>query len=111
MHFENPHFSNQSIDDLDSENVDKASNAILSICLYSGDYDLSIASIRKCLKHSDDNVIGCAIVSIGHTARIWRKLPTDLIEEVKNARRHDSPFVRGQAESAIDDVNFFIETA
>jgi hypothetical protein len=108
---EPPVFTRLTIADLESNDPSVVCNAILSICLNSGDYKLAINSVTKCLGHKNEFVLGCGIICIGHIARIWGQIPNDFIYQVQSALTHQSDFVKGHAVSALDDINFFVNAS
>lgn len=67
---------------------------------------------RICLRlstHPHENVRGNAILGFGHLARIFRSLHRTLVEPLIVAGLNDpSEYVRGQADAAADDVEWFI---
>lgn len=59
--------------------------------------------------HHHPGVRGNAILGFGHLARTCGDLPEALIKPLVEAARHDpEPFVRNQAEAAMDDLRQFM---
>jgi predicted nucleotidyltransferase len=60
--------------------------------------------------HSDFNVRGNAILGFGHIARICETLSTEkILPLVEKALKDEHEFVRGQAEAAVIDIEFFLK--
>lgn len=61
------------------------------------------------VEHADEKVRGNAVLALGHIARIHGVLDRERAEAVlRQARSDDSPYVRGQAEAAGDDIAHFL---
>ncbi len=82
----------------------------ISISLFSADL---IRAEQICLTlstHADPTVRGNAILGFGHLARRFGKLPQErILAVIENALMDENSFVRGQADAAADDVEFFLE--
>jgi len=84
--------------------------AVLSAALYSDDLDWAEGVCLQLAEHEHFNVRGNAILGFGHLARIHRRLDEGRVKLLIEAALEDeSEYVRGQAESAADDVEFFLK--
>jgi len=84
-------------------------DGLLSLALYADDWKFAQDICTKYSRHKDENVRGIAILCFGHIARLHRKLDLDMVLPIiKEATNDQSPFVRGHAESALDDIEIFI---
>jgi hypothetical protein len=111
-------FSYQSIPCLDKDEVEAAiardiaeevSIAILSAVLHVNDCHWAEAICISLSQHQHFNVRGNAILGFGHLARLHGKLSNQVAKElIENALVDDNDFVRGQANSAADDVEHFL---
>jgi hypothetical protein len=104
-----PPFSEKVKFDLESTNPNKVLMALLSVVMNSDDYNFSIETIQRFLKHENEYVRGAAIECISHAARLWRKLPHRFIDAVHHAIHDPSDWVKGKADFAMDDLTIFIE--
>ena len=83
---------------------------VLSVALYSDDYQYAESFCFKLSNHKHFNVRGNAILGFGHIARIHGKLNKNKIKPIiKNALRDENEFVRGQADNAMDDTKHFLK--
>lgn len=85
-------------------------NALLSVALNFGDYDLAVSSVSRFFAHQDQYVRGCSITCVSHIARLWGKVPADFLVQVESALADSSTWVSGKADTTIDDLEVFIET-
>ncbi|MCZ7571617.1 MAG: hypothetical protein M5U01_23965 [Ardenticatenaceae bacterium] len=84
--------------------------AVLSAALYSDDPVWAMGICLRLARHSDAVVRGNAVLGLGHIARIHRQLDLELVRPVVvGALADDDEYVRGQAESAVDDIEFFLK--
>ena len=61
-------------------------------------------------KHEHFNVRGNAILGFGHIARIHKKLTESTVKPlIEAALKDESEYVRGQANDAADDAEFFLK--
>jgi hypothetical protein len=94
---------------INRNNPEELLYAVLSAALYAEDWQWAQDVCLRLAKHEHYNVRGNAILGFGHIARIHGKLDEDKIKPLIELALNDShEFVRGQASSAIDDVNFFL---
>lgn len=83
--------------------------AVLSAALHSHDAAWAESLCVQLAAHPDNNVRGNAILGFGHIARIHRKLNIESVRPLLEAALKDSnSYVRGQADSATDDVRHFL---
>lgn len=84
--------------------------AVLSAALYSDDSDCAEGVCLRLASHEHFNVRGNAILGFGHIARIHRKLDESRVKPIIEAALIDeSAYVRGHADAAADDVEFFLK--
>lgn len=84
--------------------------AVLSATLYSLNPDWAEDVCLRLSNHENFNVRGNAILGFGHIARIHRKLNKRIIKPIiENALSDESDYVRGQADSAADDVEHILK--
>ena len=83
--------------------------AVISAALYSDDPDWALSICLKLSSHEHSNVRGNAILGFGHIARIHGVLNEGTVKRViEEGLRDRSDYVRAQANSAADDVEFFL---
>lgn len=86
------------------------SHAVLSAALYSDDPEWSERICLQLSKHQHYVVRGNAILGFGHIARIHGRLTESKVKPlIEAALKDESDYVRGQANSAADDVEFFLK--
>jgi hypothetical protein len=91
-------------------NPDELSVAVLSAALYSNDRDWAEKVCIRFANYNHFNVRGNAILGFGHIARIHDKLTENIVRPLIEAALVDiEDYVRGQAESAVNDVEFFLK--
>ena len=103
-----------SRDDVDAviqrNQPDELLMTVLSAALYSDDPEWAESICLRLAGHEHFNVRGNAIVGFGHIARVHGKLNADRIKSIIEAALSDgSEYVRGQAETAADDVEHFLK--
>ena len=84
--------------------------AVLSAALHSDDATWAEEICLRLAKHEHFNVRGNAILGFGHIARIHQQLNEVRVKPlIEAALRDESDYVRGQADGAADDVEFFLK--
>jgi hypothetical protein len=80
----------------------------IGVGMYSDDLMWSETFCLGLAQHPHFNVRGNAILSFGHLARRFRTLEKpESIDAIRRGLADSDEFVRGQAESAADDVEWF----
>jgi hypothetical protein len=82
----------------------------IAVSLHEGD---ALLAERVCLSlviHTDLNIRGNAVLGFGHLARRFGKFHySEMIKQiVEDALRDSNDFVRGQADAAAHDIEFFL---
>lgn len=84
--------------------------AVLSAALYADDPDFAEGICVHLAAHEHFNVRGNAVLGFGHLARIHRRLNEGLVKPlIEAALADESAYVRGQANAAADDVEFYLK--
>ena len=84
--------------------------AVLSAALYSDDPDWAEGVCLRLAEHEHFNVRGNAVLGFAHIARIHGRLDESKVRPLIEAALEDeSEYVRGQADAAADDVEFFLK--
>jgi len=84
--------------------------AALSAALYSDDAAWAESVCLRLSGHAHFNVRGNAILGFCHLARIHGRLDKIRVRPVVKAALHDqSDYVRGHANDAVDELNFFLK--
>jgi hypothetical protein len=82
---------------------------VLSAALYADDVDWAQCVCNRLAKHDNFNVRGNAILGFGHIARVHNMLDINIAKPAIEAGLKDvSEYVRGQADCAANDVEFFL---
>lgn len=103
-----PDFDKSQLELLESDKPGTVLMALLSVVQYSGSYELAVEVTKRFVSHHDQYVRGVAMECIGHLARIWKKVPPDLIDALHGGLKDDSDWVQGKADFAIDDLETFL---
>ena len=93
---------------LERDNPNELLLVAISVGMYSEDLPRAEAFCLRLAKHSHFNVRGNAVLSFGHLARRFKKLNRpESVEAVRSGLTDADEYVRGQAEAAADDVEWF----
>jgi len=107
--FINPQNKNQIESAILRNNPDELLYAVLSAALFSDD---PVWAEDVCLwlcNHEQFNVRGNAILGFAHIARTHGRLNAEEVKPlIQAALKDESEYVRGQAESAVDDTTTFL---
>jgi hypothetical protein len=83
--------------------------AVLSAALYADDGEWAESVCERLARHEHPTVRGNAVLGFGHIARLQRTLRRTYVRFIVEAALKDpDPYVRGQAESAADDLEQFL---
>jgi hypothetical protein len=110
MKYENiPELSRAEVEEALRNNSEDLSLAVLSAVLFSDDCEWVESVCIRAASHGEPKVKGNAILGFGHLARrsgdfVQPQVATGIIQ---TALSDSSEYVRGQAESAADDVEAF----
>ena len=89
---------------------EELSHAVLSAAIYSDDPAWAEGVCLRLAKRSNFNVRGNAILGFGHIARVHGKLNEEAVKPlIEAALRDENDYVKGQAEAASGDVEFFLK--
>lgn len=92
------------------DNVELLRIAAISAALGSGDGIWAEKICYKLIAHPDSVVRGNAGLSLGHISRIHGALNRQrAIKTLRQLCKDEDEFVRGQAESGLDDVKWFLK--
>lgn len=105
------HYSQTEINKAVRDNdADKLLLMVLSVALYSNDHEYAENFCLQLSNHENFNVRGNAILGFGHITRIDGKLNEKTVKPIiKKALLDENEFVRGQADSAMDDTKHFLK--
>jgi hypothetical protein len=81
---------------------------VLAVSLHSDDSTWASAVCLQLARHEHFNVRGNAILGLGDLARRFRHLDPAALEVIEAGLRDGNAYVRGQAESAADDVQHLL---
>ena len=81
--------------------------ALVSAALFEGDWRWVEALCLRMARDPRPDVRACAVVSLGHLARIHGALHVDQVIPLLN-ELVDDPQIGGRAEDALDDIRMFI---
>ncbi len=81
---------------------------IIGAALYEDDFDTVYSACLRLSNHRDETVRGNAVLGFGHIARLFGRLGQDGPDIVKRGLKDPSPYVRGQAHAAANDLDHFL---
>jgi hypothetical protein len=111
FHFEDvPQYSQQhALSAIEQNRVEELQVIVIGIALHCDDLAFAEDLCLSLATHADENVRGNAILGFGHLARRFRRLGSREIKTLLEAAlQDDSPYVRGQAWAAADDLSHFL---
>lgn len=82
-------------------------DAIVAVGLFEEDFEYASSLIMEGAGDANPIIRGAALVSIGHLARVHRRVPDFAVDLVNAALQHPDSYIRGQAEDAADDIEQF----
>ena len=82
---------------------------VIALALHDPDPDWAEQYCLTLALNADPTVRGNAILGFGHLARRFKRVPASAVPLVAAALRDVDEHVRGQAESAADDIEFFTQ--
>lgn len=86
-----------------------AAKVIVGVSLHGTDMAEGVTACIEAARVDDEVVRGNAILGFSHLARRFRQLDRVLVEPlIAAALKDESEYVRGQAQSAADDVELFL---
>jgi hypothetical protein len=92
-----------------SNDTKQVVDGLLALTLNVDDFELKQKINIAYSTHENENIRGIAVLCLGHMARIHRKADKKLVYPViQRALQDGSAFVRGHADSALDDTIFFV---
>ncbi|WP_046226131.1 CPCC family cysteine-rich protein [Paenibacillus dauci] len=93
---------------INSDNPDTVVDGLLSLALNADDGAFAENMMTRYSQHDNENIRGIAILCFGHIARIHGVVHKErIIPLIQNALHDESSFVRGHAESAMEDIDRF----
>jgi hypothetical protein len=93
---------------LERDNPDELLLVAISVGMYAEDLAWAEAFCLRLAKHSHFNVRGNAVLSFGHLARRFKTLGRAAsIDAIRSGLTDADEYVRGQADAAADDVEWF----
>lgn len=91
-------------------NTDELFYAVLSVALYSDDFEYAEKICIQLSNHEHFNVRGNAIQGFGHIARIHGKLNKGKTKPIiENALQDENEYIRGNANDAKDNTKLFLK--
>ncbi len=91
-----------------SKDIKSICFGLISMAFYENDLNFCFKIIEDFSKNENEYIRGNAVLCIGHLARIHKTLHENLIQIVKKSLNDPSKYVRGHAESALDDIDIYI---
>lgn len=93
---------------LQSNDPQQMVDGLLALSLQAHDGAFAQHMMLRYVEHDNENIRGIAILGLGHIARIHGTLDkASVLPIVEQALQDRSAFVRGHADAAMDDIQFF----
>ena|SRR5689334_3523268 len=84
--------------------------AVIAVAMHDDDWHYAQDLCVRLSSHPHFNVRGNAVLGFGHIARVHGRLDRAVVQPIiHNARCDQHGYVRGQAESAVDDTTLFLK--
>ena len=100
---------NRVEEELNSQEVDKIVDGILSTVFDSGNYELSLQTVLRFVEHPEERVRAISRLSFGHMARIFRRLELEkALPHLITGLEENGSAVEFQSEIALKDISVFI---
>jgi hypothetical protein len=94
---------------LRDDNPDALLMAVIAVSMNESDWKYAQDLCVKLASHPHFNVRGNAVLGFGHIARIHGKLDRPIVQPlIVAALQDESDYVRGQADSAVDDTKIYL---
>jgi len=87
---------------------DDLKRAVIGIALNSKDRLFAEQYCSRLAGHEDEQVRGNAVLGLGHIARRFGELSSEIKALIEKGLSDSSPYVRGQSCAAADDVGHFL---
>lgn len=84
------------------------SETLVSLALHDPEWEKTEADCISFLRHADEGVRMTAVLCLGHTARIHRRLHVDLVLPLLEELHRWEPNLRGRIEDAMSDIHAFL---
>jgi len=93
---------------LDRDDAAALCEMVIAVTLLGDDGELAMNLVRRLIIHENDAVRANAVLGVAHIARRFGWVAPDLLPNVREAAADPSFHVRGQAETASDDLKWFL---
>ncbi|WP_411349806.1 CPCC family cysteine-rich protein [Paenibacillus sp. WLX2291] len=102
--------NHKAIQMIQSNDPEQIVNGLLALSMNAHDGAFAQQYMLQYSQHDNENVRGIAILGLGHIARIHGTLDqARVLPIIEKALQDTSEFVRGHADSAIDDISHFLK--
>ena len=93
-----------------ADDIEALLRAVIGVSMHDDDWRYAQDLCVRLSSHPHFNVRGNAVLGFGHIARVHRQLERSLVQPIiQAALRDESDYIRGQADSAMDDTAFFLK--
>jgi HEAT repeat protein len=93
---------------LASRDPDIVSGTLVSLGLFEENYEFAAPLILREAQDNDPIVRGAALIAMAHLARVHGRVPDGAAEIVRKALADSDEYIRGQGETAADDIEQFV---
>lgn len=92
------------------DNVTALIRLVIAVSMYDPDWRFAQDLCVKLSSHPHANVRGNAVLGFGHIARVHRHLDQTIVQPIiRCALQDEDDYVRGHADSAVDDTAIFLK--
>lgn len=90
-----------------SKDINLIAEGLVSLSLYEKDWQWAQNICLHFLDSDDPNISGLAAISLGHIARIHRKLDKDRVKSALE-NKMNNPLIAGRVQDALDDIEIYL---
>ena len=95
---------------LNSSDPEQIATALVALSLHDSDWKWVQQQCLRFLSHESEVVVSAAIVSLGHTARVNRKIDKEIVIQALQSVATD-PRYTGKVEDAAGDIAQFVKNS
>ena len=98
----------EALEKLANREPENVAEALVAIGLHEESYEFAAETIMREGGEKDRVIRGAALVALAHLARVHRNIPDEAIDLVRAGLKDSDEYIRGQAQTALDDIEQFV---
>lgn len=93
-----------------SDDTEALALAVIGVSMHEDDWRYAQGLCVRLSSHFHFNVRGNAVLGFAHIARVHGRLERSVVQPIiQDALRDENDYVRGQADSAMNDTKFYLK--